>query len=127
MTFLEVFLPSFKRHLSYGRFFKCLFFEWDKKQGQIIVNKATPRKASVHIWTILNGIYVAFQIGRLILERHTLADSFISMLISAGYWFWFMVRIDIEPDLTAMLNLNRLISGIGKQVLLKLYLQEKRF
>lgn len=115
-TFLQTFLPPFKRHLAYGKFYKCTFFEWDEKQGQIIPNKTRSRRFCILTWAMVDASYVGFKIVNILYGSHALVDKFAGVLIAALQLCCFMARLEFEPDLTPVGNINRLINGAGKGV-----------
>lgn len=108
-SFLEVFLPLFNRHLYYGKFLKCLFFDWNEKQSEITLKK----RVSIHIWTFTQVAYITFQTAYLTLGTSAVADKFIGALILAMYFNALMFRFEFEPNFISMQILNRLISGLG--------------
>lgn len=114
-TFLEAFLPHFKRQLAYGKFYKCLPFQYEGKRKQIILVPTVSRKVAIRIWILIHGFYLAFEIANLSLGRHSLADKLVGSLILAIYCCCFWARLETEPDATPMENLNRLLSGVDEE------------
>lgn len=112
-SFLDAFIPPFKRHLAYAKFYKCLPFEWNEKQNKIIVNNTLINRVSTSVWTILSGLYAAFQIVNVILGNHDLNDKLFGALILAIYIPVFGTCMTFATDATPIENLNRLLFGQG--------------
>lgn len=119
-TFLDAFLPQFKRHLAHAKFYKCLIYEWDGKQRVIITNKTSYRRNCIRNWIIIHGAYITFQFFTLFLGKHELTDRFVGVLLLSLYCFCFAFRSEIEPDSAPIENLNRRILGIGMIIIFKL-------
>lgn len=111
-TFLDVFLPHFKRSLAYGKFFRCLVYEWNEKGKKINLN-ITPSRICINIWNIRDAAYISFQIANVTLGNYALADKFVGILILTLCSLWLLVRLEFEPDSIPMESLNRLITGLG--------------
>lgn len=112
-SFITAFLPPFKRHLAYARFYKCLSFQWSEKERKFVRITSTPRRAAILTWNILRGSYVAFQIVSLTLHKHSLPHRLVGTLILAMYGSCFALGLETEPDSMPIEMINRLVSGQG--------------
>lgn len=112
--FLDTFLPPFKRHLAYAKFYKCLPFEWEEKRNKFKVNATIANQILIHTWTLLTGAYVGFQIVNVIYGRHPLADKLVAVLILEFYTICFGIGLEFEPDTAPIQNLNRLLCKKGE-------------
>lgn len=112
--FLDAFLPSFKRHLVYGRFYKCLPFDWNEKKGKIVVNDSLSNRVCIRIWTILSGACILFQIVNIVQKQQDLNDKLIAALILSIYIVCFGLRSEYKLDAAPVGIINRLISEQGK-------------
>lgn len=114
MTFLNAFLPSFKRHLTYVKFYKCLPFEWNEKERKLIVNETLSYEIATCAWITLGGVYFAFQFVNVFHGQHLLVDKLVAALILTIYGACFGVSLEFEPDATPMENINKLLLEPGK-------------
>lgn len=112
-SFLEAFLPSFRRNLRYAKFFQCLPFEWSEKQEKFIIKETMLKRVAIRTWIILGGLYIAFQIAYLAFGRHALANKLVGCLILTVYCCCFGARAEFGSDSTLIGNINRLLSGHG--------------
>lgn len=114
-TFTDAFLPSFKRHLAYGQFYKCLAFEWDPNLGRIVQNQSSSRKICLRIWVAVSGAYIVFQAADVFLGNHPLTDKLVGGYILGYYCCCFAFRAVFDLDSSQIETLNRVLSRAGKE------------
>lgn len=113
-SFLDSFLPSFKRHLSYGKFLKCLPYQWDEKRKKFIANQSLSTRNSIRLWALFTATYIAFLITNTIHGDHSLADKVVAGLVLEFYIICFAMGLEFGPDTAPIENLNRLLLNPGK-------------
>lgn len=113
--FLDAFLPSFKRHLEYIRFYKCLPFEWNEKQEKILV---LSNRVCIRLWTFVSVAYILFQVVNINHKSQALSDTLVAGLILGIYLGGLILRLEFETDSTPIEILNRLIHEQGNESLL---------
>lgn len=115
-SFLDAFFPLFKRNLAYAKFYKCLPFEWDEENKKIVVNKSPSRRISIRIWSILGVSYITFQLVNVVHGKYILTDKLVGALLLAIFNGCFWVRLEWEPDVTPIEDLNRLLFEQGMHI-----------